>query len=445
MSQKLNSHEAAFIGAVQTHPLHQQGLRDIIRFVYDLRRCDTDADLYDFQQQLLEAVLRVQEHRQACGRVVKRLEKGRTVPGDAELRGPGDPLDIEAWRLEQYVCERVSRQLRSVGDALAWRVFGFQRNFILVLSRNEPPGDMAGKAGLAAERAYLTDAWRDGRFTLLHDLTNCLRIGDVTVFDRDHIVIDEIKTNPRRRSTAQQQRIVEAAESLRSSTPMPTGMVPVALDLPYKTHLAYVREILDLAHQRGVHSDKLPGGRAITAANILGGPLADTDELASARFVAAFDSVRRRARIAPPHQIILDSVDRVGRSAVTPPWAIYPLAPEMCASLIVDAAIFYVAMDAQRILSALVGVGLEAEWAQSLDDPIDISTDLLRVLSIGPPINGGRMARRGGIMFSELNRLLLEFVDLDVWAQHVAMIMERSDLDGVRPWPYFAQEADVWV
>lgn len=445
MSKLLNRHESAFIGAVQTHPLHQQGFRDLIRFIYDLRQCASPADFFDFQQRLLESVLEVQRHRQICSRVVKRLTRGGTVPNEAELRGPGNPLSLDAWKLELYVCERVSRQLRSIGDALAWRIFGFQRNFILVLSRNEPPGDMAGKEGLLAERAYLANAWRDGRFTLLHDLTTCLRIGDVTVFDGNSLRVEEIKTNERRRSKVQMQRILEASESLRSHTPMPGGQVPVRLEVPYKTHLDSVREVLDLARQRGIQSAKIPGGRAITAANTLTGPLAPTEELEAERFVAAFDGVRRRARIAPPNQIILDSVDQSGREAVTPPWAIYPFAPELCASLIVDAAIFYVAMDSRSVISALSDVGLEAEWCQSLDTPIDLSSTLLQVRHVLARRSGRRTAKQAGMMFAELNRLLLEFVDLKTWSQHLVSLLERDDLDGVRPWPYFANEHDVWI
>jgi hypothetical protein len=36
---------------------------------------------------------------------------------------------------------------------LAWRVFGFERQYITALARNQSPGMMAGKLGLAAERA----------------------------------------------------------------------------------------------------------------------------------------------------------------------------------------------------------------------------------------------------------------------------------------------------
>ena len=55
---------------------------------------------------------------------------------------------------------------------------------------------MAGKLGLAAERARVEQARREyGQFALMHDLTNCLRIGDITVFTDEGPVQIEVKTN----------------------------------------------------------------------------------------------------------------------------------------------------------------------------------------------------------------------------------------------------------
>ncbi len=43
---------------------------------------------------------------------------------------------------------------------------------------------------------------------ILHDLTNCMRIGDVTVFGNDGIFKTiEVKTNPSRTSPAQKRRV----------------------------------------------------------------------------------------------------------------------------------------------------------------------------------------------------------------------------------------------
>src|SRR5205807_2657442 len=64
----------------------------------------------------------------------------------------------------------------------------------LALSRNAPPSPMVGKAGLAWELGAVKEAWeRDGHFALLHDLTNSVRIGDITVFGSSGPSIAEVK------------------------------------------------------------------------------------------------------------------------------------------------------------------------------------------------------------------------------------------------------------
>ncbi|MGI5238816.1 hypothetical protein [Dactylosporangium sp. CA-139066] len=447
MPTPLDELSTAQINAIQTHPLHQQGFRTIITLIRQLRTCESQADLYDFQQVLLDELLTIEEHRLKCRRVVKRLERGRSVPADAvALVGTGDPQQLATWQLEHDVCVRVSRQLRCVGDALAWQAFDYQRNFVLVLSRNQPPGPMAGKAGLLAEREFLTRTWRDdGHFAIMHDLTSCLRIGDASVFMPGFVRLEEIKTNNEHHTATQKHRIRTAGEALRSAAPMPTGQVPVKIDVPYRTHLDVLREVLDLAHQRGLQRAQVPGGRALVAGNLFTAPSRWPEEEFGRRFSAAMQTAKRQARIVNGHEITLKSVDQVGRSPVAPPWAIYPLSPEMCASLIVDAAFFYVSMSSTRVLDALAGHGLRAEWLQPLDEDTDPTAPLLqidRVISRRPGVtNVGRVSMN----FVELNRLLLELVDLDTWAKHIDIMLARTDLAGVSPWPYFVDEWKVWV
>jgi hypothetical protein len=54
--------------------------------------------------------------------MIKRLRRGRGAPQDAPPPPhSGDPGTAEGWELEAYVYERVARQLRMVGDGLAWQ------------------------------------------------------------------------------------------------------------------------------------------------------------------------------------------------------------------------------------------------------------------------------------------------------------------------------------
>lgn len=446
MRPRLDELPAVRSDAMQTHPFHKEGMTTVVRLLNQLRAAETEAELYELQQDLLTALLAIEDRRAACSRVVKRFRSGKGIPADAvELRRPDDPHELTSWELERDVCERVGRQLRAVGDAVAWRVFDYQRNFIIVLSRNEPPGPLSGKAGLAMERETIHEIWRnDGHFAILHDLTSCLRIGDITIFEPGQVVVREIKTNECRRTRAQEQRILEACEALRSHTPMPggAGQVLVEIDLPYRTHLDALRDALNLARQRKLQAMKIPGGRALVVADQFAGAPADSGEESARLFASTLENIKRRAGIKTDYQITMKSVDQVGRIAALPPWSIYPLPTEMCASLIADVTFFYISASGNHIIDALNQYDITAEWLQPLDQPINYHAPVLSVTRVDRPRHRGT---RTTMNPSELNRLLLEFADLDMWAHSVAIMLAQSDLSGVAPWPYFTDEHNVWA
>lgn len=166
------------------HPLTQDAYGWVTQFLVELRGCTSYPEYVKFQDGLLARVLEVQGHWEECRRVAHQLGKGKPVPvGAPDLLSGDDANDPESWAVENAVCERVDRHLRSIADAMAWRVFNFDRRAIVALSRNQHPGPMVGRAGLAAEREFVAE-WsaRDDCFVVLNDLASCLRIGDATLF-----------------------------------------------------------------------------------------------------------------------------------------------------------------------------------------------------------------------------------------------------------------------
>ncbi|WP_194904200.1 hypothetical protein [Catenulispora rubra] len=81
---------------------------------------------------------------------------------------------------------------------------------------------MACKEGLRAALRRVEAARESGSFAILHDLNNCLPIGDVTVFGPDRPpVTEEIKLNAERQDPARLRRIHEAREALWNRAPLP--------------------------------------------------------------------------------------------------------------------------------------------------------------------------------------------------------------------------------
>lgn len=355
-----------------SHPLSHSSHGWVRDLIIDLRRCTTYKEYVEFQQDLLSKILRVQEHWEGSRRVIERVRRGRPVPADAvDLLSGQDPADPESWELEAAVCERVDRHLRSTGDALAWRAFNYDRRVIVALSRNQDPGPSFGKVGLAAERDFVA-RWsaEDGCFVLLHGITSCLRIADATLFrsvgEEFEAELHEIKTNPSRRKSVQRARQRLAEEAVRSGGPLPGDWPATLMSLsePYKTHIMTV--LLDafrLAADRGVQGLRVPGGRAMMAAYLPRGyELWDEREFLERTGAQNTRALKRAGIFGHEHMVWWGSDDLVARSSTHAPYAIYPLPPDLCASLIADMAVYVVTISGEPLIAALEDAGLRGRW-----------------------------------------------------------------------------------
>ncbi|MFF3257026.1 hypothetical protein ACFYWP_40010 [Actinacidiphila glaucinigra] len=436
---------------VIAHPRHQAAQVDLVPLIERVRACRSPQDGYELQQDLLRHILDVEDHRNAFSKAVKRMRDGKAPQvGAPEPQSGRDPLDIETWVLERELCERVSRQFRSIGDALAWRAFNHDRRYILALCRNAPPGIMAGKAGLKTELQTVENHWRDsGQFALMHDLTNCLRIGDITVWQDDGPHTYEIKTNIKYRSTVQERRIETAYEAVRTGSALPgdnPGERLHDIDAPLLTHM----ELLQIAAQRaskdGIFAAKAPGSRALIAVD-LHGVISQrwTPEEYGQRLT------RRRARIG--NQLDLNmhatSLDSVSRDPLRVPWGIYPLHPVATARLIGDIMTFVVETSGPSLAADLTARGIPAQWVRppGTNDLTagEVVMELHSQADWHAP-NGltAKLTRTLQLRRSEMDRYLIELLDQDCWAagiRHLLLSPNTSD----RPWPVFRDEGHTWL
>lgn len=211
------------LAQVTRHPWQVNNLTTVERLLKRLDACGSSEDLYEFQRDLLAAIYTVELRRAGCSKAAKRVQQGKAPQADApDLPAGADTGDVDSWDTEVFVAERVARQLRSVGDGLAWKAFEYDRRPIYALSRNEPSGPMVGKAGLDYELGKVEALWNDEQhFGLLHDLTNCLRISDVTEFDGIRRVVHEVKKKPGRTVATQKSRAQAAIDAITDGGPLP--------------------------------------------------------------------------------------------------------------------------------------------------------------------------------------------------------------------------------
>jgi hypothetical protein len=136
---------------------------------------DNASNVWQFQLDLLELQRKIQK---SVSEEKKRAKK---------LKGKSEPLQ------ELQMARWLARRL---GDSLAWALLGLDRGSIYPFANNDPvpiAQKSHGSEGMLAVSAYLAaEGWG---FPLLHDVTDVMRIGDVTFIkpENQHRTI-EVKT-----------------------------------------------------------------------------------------------------------------------------------------------------------------------------------------------------------------------------------------------------------
>ena len=441
---------------VLDHPRHRAAQGTLVELIGQLRTCSNVTEGYEFQQSLLSQILAVDEDRYAFRGVIKRMADGRSPQAGAPEPQSGlDPALPSTWQLEHDICERVARQFRCVGDALAWRVFGFEREYITTLARNQSPGTMAQKVGLPAELAVVERAWKeDDQFALMHDLTNCLRIGDISVFTDEGPKQIEVKTNTKRHNSAQNRRIRAARSALGRVGPLPgddRGEWLYDLDLPYRTHLDLLKTGTERAARDGIFAAKVRGDRALLVADLYGCQTQGwTEDQFNDQLERKFSGALSRAGLGPRQDsnVHATSLDSVSRDPLRVPFAAYPLHPVACARLIGDIAMFTVETSGPTLAASVSDAGIPAKWVWVGTGEIPPGTAVMEMTSKRSwPVPGGltmehsktlQMRRR------ELDRYLIELVEQKTWIEGVRFILADPGTPQ-RPWPCYRDEHSVWV
>jgi hypothetical protein len=448
------------------HPRHEAAQKVLPELITQLRQCTNVEEGYEFQKALLDHVLVAETDRNGFSQAVKRMRAGK--PPQANAPEPQSGFDVwlpETWEFERDVCARVARQFRCVGDALAWRVFGFQRQHIIALSQSAPPGVMAGKKGLQAELAEVEKAHTAGQFALLHDLTNCLRIGDVTIFGIDGTAtVIEVKSDPERRSPVQRRRIAAAAAAVHSGGPLPgqdhrTRLYD--LDLPFRTHLKILRDGTERAANDGLFAAKIPGDRALLVADVYGCSVQGwTEEEFNEHADSKLRSVLRRAGLAGDDQwlVMATSLDSVSRDPLRVPFAAYPLHPIACARIIGDLTVFSIVTNGQVLAESVRRAGINATWAVEPGPremlPGEVVMRMIATSSAPAPAEINRLLHRDNLRMessrtlemrrAELDMYLIQLLEQETWIEGVRYMLTDPELNW-RPWPHFRGEDRAWV
>jgi len=428
ISSFLGALSPADVTRVMQHPAQQANVSVVAALVKELRACQSPVDYDELQRRLFQFIQGAEKHKGDCRRCAARLDRRKALPDPLPQLPPGaDPGDPTTWRIEDQVFDRICRQLRAVGDGLAWRASRCDRRYVIALSSNASPGPMAGKSGLPHELGATAELRRAGSFGLLHDLTNCLRIGDITEFRPDGSkLLYEIKSSPTAKTGPQRRRMKEAVEAVMTGGELPgrPGNRIITPATRCRTHIRTFVSVITEAHARGIAGASISDSRALTAYSFpaLAQKRADAGPTRLADdFNAERHRVLAKAGIASAlhHVRVMSPTRNHDFVPSVMPFALFPLSPELAALLICDYVGFDITSAPERIARKMTRYGITA------DIPLAPANDMLTASDTVITLSKGSRTLR--LHPGALYELMIECLDLDTWAEANAEILDAPD------------------
>lgn len=107
--------------------------------------------------------------------------------------------------------------LKRLADGLAWKFFGFDEHLLRVYAQPDPPGFMAGKSGYSSERLVTEVGYEypEVKFAIQNDITNVLRVGDVTLLLSNGAIFSiEVKASHRKINSPRTKRQIKRYEEI---------------------------------------------------------------------------------------------------------------------------------------------------------------------------------------------------------------------------------------
>jgi hypothetical protein len=240
---------------------------------------------------------------------------------------------------------------------------------------------MTGKTGLAREIEEVERRWHSLRqFSLLHDLTSVIRIGDVTVLTPDGPRLAEIKVNPANRRAGQTRRAERAIAILSGGAPIVTDAEELDLlasATQFSTHLPSVGKAIEAADREGIAWVRIARQLVVAAVSLEAGARLGFEDCQAAATLRKERAFQKAEMHTTAHHLQGDRMDTHTRDRGLAPYTIYPFPPEVCARLTADYLVLKSVIGWDRIADAFRDLGYEAscpfegcDGQMTLDTPV---------------------------------------------------------------------------
>jgi hypothetical protein len=244
--------------------------------------------------------------------------------------------EIDTLDKEIFVFELFRNKLKDIGDALAWKLFDYNRAVLYLFSNNPDPGYL-NHVGLTKELlTFIHKSFEKGNISILNIISNCLRIGDlISKSNEGTIEIEEIKSSGnlrkdgKERLSRQLNIMDELVSFLNENKSFDKGKESrmLTIDIYPLNYFKELKQVIGQAYNKGYSTIKINEYSFIDVFNY--NRLDDYD--------AAIKYMEEQHEIQAPgwdnNTAIFSNYDRFSFSPVIAPYSIFPLSEQLCADI----------------------------------------------------------------------------------------------------------------
>ena len=164
------------------------------------------------------------------------------------------------FKSEIFSSKLINKALKEIMDGIVWRYFNFNRAILYALADKEPIDVIRPDKGLVNTLHEFSEKFlHPDEYAILNDITNFLRVGDVTHIKEDGTIeIVEVKSGKQRtaRVKRQKKKMIELVEFFNTKTTKKEGLKYKIIDsnTRQKTYLKQLLDGIKLARHKGYES-----------------------------------------------------------------------------------------------------------------------------------------------------------------------------------------------
>lgn len=320
------------------------------------KRIDNKYCMFKLQLNILQDIVAniksIDDYKKLETKNTKDEQEGTITKDDFESQKEHNNSNI-------YSDTIINKALREIVDGIVWKYFNHNRALLYMLADKQPIETIRPNEGTFNNLYEFADVFLENdAVAIYNDITNFLRIGDVTKIKKDNVIeIIEVKANKKRggRITRQKDKMSEVVQFFNTGFTNYDGKILkiVNSNIKQRNYLSLLGNAIRTAQNRGFES-LLIGEYLILE-------IADSSKVKDDKFISYFESRHRavKEKWKKSNDFIHGSffIDKMEYSKNCAPFSIYPFDVETCTDIMMGKLMISAHLNFSEVLRIIKRAG----------------------------------------------------------------------------------------